>query len=56
MILGFRTNRSAWANSTEPDQTAPEGQSDKVLPNEVLHCLPFCFHHFEACNPREGLE
>ena len=28
--------RSSWANSVDPDQTAPKEQSD-----QGLHCLPF---------------
>ena len=30
------SNKVAYANSTNPDQTAPEEQSD-----QGLHCLPF---------------
>ena len=37
-------NRYAWANSADPDQTAPrEEQSD-----QGLHCLPFHLHHLDS--------
>ena len=36
-------DRQVWANSADPDQTAPEEQSD-----QGLHCLQFCLHLFDA--------
>ena len=36
------SDRKVWANSTDPDQTAPEEQSD-----QGLHCLLFHLHHFD---------
>ena len=33
------SDRKVWANSADPDQTAPREQSD-----QGLHCLPFCLH------------
>ena len=38
----FQTDRS-WANSVDPDQTAPEEQSD-----QGLHCLQFPLHLLDA--------
>ena len=32
-------DRQVWANSADPDQTAPKEQSDLGL-----HCLPFCLN------------
>ena len=39
------SDRYAWANSVDPDQTAPslEEQSD-----QGLHCLPFCLHSLDS--------
>ena len=37
MILHIHTDRSVWAKSVDPDQTASSNQS--------LHCLPFHLHH-----------
>ena len=33
------SERQVWANSVDPDQTAPSKQSD-----QGLHCLPFLLH------------
>ena len=38
MILSF-SDRYAWANSADPDQTAPD---------QGLHCLPFRLHHLDS--------
>ena len=32
------SDRYAWANSADPDQTAPQG----------LHCLPFRLHRLDS--------
>ena len=37
------SDRYAWANSANPDQTAPRGQSD-----QGLHYLPFRLHHLDS--------
>ena len=36
-------DRQAWANSVDPDQTAPKEQSD-----QGLHCLQFTLHLLDA--------
>ena len=33
------SDRYAWANSADPDQTAPD---------QGLHCLPFCLHRLDS--------
>ena len=47
-ILHYRndpkfSDTQIWANSADPDQTAPEEQSD-----QGLHCLPFPLHLLDA--------
>ena len=37
------SDRYAWANSADPDQTALEEQSD-----QGLHCLPFHLHRLPS--------
>ena len=37
------SDRQAWANSADPDQTAPKEQSD-----QGLHCLPFRLQLLDA--------
>ena len=37
------SNRQAWANNADPDQTAPKEQSD-----QSLHCLQFPLHLLDA--------
>ena len=32
-------DRYSWANSADPDQTAPD---------QGLHCLPFCLHRLDS--------
>ena len=36
-------DRYAWANTADPDQTAPGEQSD-----QGLHCLPFRLHRLDS--------
>ena len=44
------SDRYVWANSADPDQTAPlEEQSD-----QGLHCLLFNLHHFDQITLRVG--
>ena len=35
----------AWANSVDPDQTAPRGAEQSDL---GLHCLPFRLHRLDS--------
>ena len=35
-------DRQVWANSVDPDQTAPRGAY------QGLHCLPFGQHHLDT--------
>ena len=37
------SDRQAWANGADPNQTAPKGQSD-----QGLHCLQFRLHRLDA--------
>ena len=37
------SDRQVWANSADPDQTAPKEQSD-----QGLHCLQFPLHLLDA--------
>ena len=37
------SDRYAWANSADPDETAPLEQSD-----QGLHCLPFRLHRLDS--------
>ena len=38
------SDRYTWANSVDPDQTAPLLLLEES--DQDLHCLPFCLHHF----------
>ena len=40
---GKYCDSQVWANSADPDQTAPEEQ-----PDQGLHCLPFCLNFFDV--------
>ena len=40
------SDRYAWANSVDPDQTAPRGAEEQS--DQSLHCLPFSQHHLAA--------
>ena len=37
------SDRYAWANCADPDQTTPKDQSD-----QGLHCLPFRLHRLDS--------
>ena len=39
------SDRYAWANSADPDQTAPRGEEQSDL---GLHCLPFHLHRLDS--------
>ena len=39
-------DRYAWANSEDPDQTAPRGAVEQS--DQGLHCLPFCLHRLDS--------
>ena len=38
------SDRYAWANSADPDQTAPRGEQS----DQGLHCLPFRLHRLDS--------
>ena len=45
------SDRYAWANSADPDQTAPKGAVWSGLKEQSdlgLHCLPFRLHHLDS--------
>ena len=46
------SDRYAWANSADPDQTAPRGANsadpDQTAPDQGLHCLPFRLHRLDS--------
>ena len=42
------SDRQVWANSLDPDQTAPRGNGIEEQSDQGLHCLPFCLHLLEA--------
>ena len=45
------SDRYAWANSADSDQTTPRGQSDQGLEEQSdqgLHCLPFHLHRLDS--------
>ena len=40
------SDRYAWANSADPDQTAPRGAEEQS--DQGLHCLPFRLHRLDS--------
>ena len=40
------SDRQAWANSADPDQTAPRGLEEQS--DQDLHCLPFHLHRLDS--------
>ena len=41
------SDRYAWANSADPDQTAPRGLLEEQS-DQGLHCLPFHLHRLDS--------
>ena len=39
------SDRQIWANSADPDQTAPRGEEQS---DQGLHCLPFRLHRLDS--------